>query len=139
MNKSGVLGTRAESAVVAVLQRFWPDVERRRQRGAADAGDIAGVPRVVWEVKGGKAAKTASDNQIAAWLEETEIERQNAEAEVGVLVVQRAGIGYPNAGRWWAIMANVELARDLGQIPAPARSVRLYLADACDVLLGWGY
>lgn len=136
-NKPKNLGTAAESAVVKVLQEFWPYAERRALRGAADEGDITGTPGIVWEVKGGAAAKTASDGQIEAWLDETEQERENADADIGVLVVQRKGIGYPNAGQWWAVMgiepANPTFGASTNVV------VRMHLIDACRLLEVWGY
>lgn len=138
-SKSKVIGTAAESAVVKVLLPFWPSVERRALKGTLDEGDITGTPGIVWEVKGGAAAKTASDGQIEAWLDETEKERSNANADVGVLVVQRKGIGYPNAGRWWAVFRNITVSPWFPGCVASAPMVRLYLLDACKVLKEWGY
>ena len=104
-NKSGEIGAKTESAVVRYLQaNGWPTAERRRLKGAHDEGDITGCPGLVFEIKGGKAARTASDALIGDWLDETETERQNAAADVGILVIHRPGIGLANAGRWWAVM-----------------------------------
>lgn len=82
----------------------FPHAERRTLKGNLDQGDITGTPGICWEVKGGNAARNASDLLIDQWLAETEAERVNARADIGVLVVQRAGIGPANAGRWWAIV-----------------------------------
>ncbi|MFV0432831.1 MAG: hypothetical protein ACK5LO_02440 [Leucobacter sp.] len=65
-------------------------IERRRQAGAKDRGDIAGLRtpfggRIVAEVK--NAAKLA----LGAWLREAEIERGNDDAEVGVVIHKRHG------------------------------------------------
>lgn len=106
MNKSGDIGTKTETAVVKVLQQFWPNAERRRLKGAGDQGDVITVPELVWSVKGGKAAERASDAQIDQWLDELWQQIKNADAHVGVLVVKRKGIGYANAHRWWAIPIN---------------------------------
>lgn len=98
------IGTAAETAVVKALRQLgFPHAERRALAGAHDLGDITGTPGVVWEIKGGNAAKTASDGQVEKWLDETECERRNAGAGRGVLVIQRAGIGAANAHRWWAV------------------------------------
>lgn len=144
MNKSGRIGTAAETAVARVLAaRGFPYAERRRLRGAEDWGDITGTPGIVWEVKGGNAAKTASDGQISLWLVETELERHNAGADIGVLVVQRKGIGPTNASRWWAIFGKLMIAHPL-DVGATAPSfpewpVRMFLTDACRILKDWGY
>lgn len=104
------IGTSAETAVVRYLQaNGWAGAERRALRGTKDAGDITGTPGVCWEVKGGNAAKTASDGQIDAWLDELAAEKLNAAADVAVLVVQRKGVGPGNAGRWWAIVPAYQL------------------------------
>lgn len=130
------IGTAAETAVVKALRRLgWPDAERRALTGALDQGDITGTPGVVWEVKGGQQTLAPSDNQIAAWMEETEVERVNAAATIGVLVLQRHGVGAANAHRWWAYLQADEWIAGAGfDFP-----MRFLLADAC-VLLHWaGY
>jgi len=97
------IGTAGESAVVTFLRaNGFGGAERRALRGTLDCGDITGLgPGVVVEVKSGHAAETASDGLINAWLAETETERKNAEADIGVLVVKRKGKG--SAESWWAI------------------------------------
>jgi hypothetical protein len=140
MNKSGAIGTATETAIVKVLRDYWPHAERRRLRGAEDWGDITGThPKLVWEVKGGAAAKAASDVQIDLWLLEADDERINAGAEVGVLVIPRKGIGPRNAHRWWAIFDTVVLSRGFDTKPFMVSGVRLHLGEACELLKGWGY
>jgi hypothetical protein len=91
-------------------------------KGSDDEGDVwlreeRGL--IVFEVKGGKSAKDASHGQVAKWYEEAETERKNADGRLGFLVTQRAGVGYPRAGDWWAyatlgdliyLRTNLELA-----------------------------
>lgn len=155
-NKSKGIGTEAETGVARYLAaNGWPSAERRTQKGTYDQGDITGTPGICWEVKGGEAARKAGDAQIAAWLIETETERLNARADLGVLVVARPGYGPKRAGCWWAVMRLDTLAeltrtaavRDLydGQIDAapyvvatPA-AVRLLLADAVLLVRAAGY
>lgn len=144
MNKPQAIGTRAETAVVRYLQaNGWPNAERRRLRGRLDAGDITGTPGVCIEVKGGDQARYASDNDIADWLAETWVERGNADADVGVLVVQRRGVGPTNAGRWWAVMrlGDAMALRDPSTPPELrcAWPVRMLLADVVELLRGAGY
>jgi len=83
-----------------LIESGFPYAERRALHGSTDLGDITGTPGLVWEVKAGEAAMTASDNQIIAWLVETEVERVNAKAEFGTLVVQRRR-HHPRS--WWAV------------------------------------
>jgi len=144
-NKSGTIGTKTETAVVRAILPYWPSAERRRLRGRFDFGDITGTPGVCWEVKGGAAAKGASDGQIVAWLEETELERINSSADVGVLVVPRRGIGAPNAGRWYAIVTAARLSQLVSTnhrywpLAADQMPARLYLDDMCQILVAAGY
>lgn len=56
-------------------------VERRRLEGVLDRGDLAGIRNAVVEIKSGQP-------HLAEWLRETERERVNAGARLGVL--------------WWA-------------------------------------
>src|SRR5690606_23732723 len=71
-------------------------------------------------------------------------ERVNADAEIGVLVVRRAGVGEGNAGRWWAYLPAGTLARlatEGGLVPygqltfpvpmLPAHAVRLLRGAGC--------
>ena len=96
------IGTAAESAVVKYLQaNGFNQAERRALRGQFDVGDITGTPGLIWEIKGGDAARNASDAQIESWLFETETERLNAAADIGVLVVVRPR---KNVRDWWAAM-----------------------------------
>ena len=120
VNRSKAVGTQAETLVTRYLQENgFGTAERRALHGTYDLGDITGIPGVVIEVKSGHAAETASDGLINAWLAETETERKNAKADVGVLVVKRKGKG--NAGDWWAILRFYDWGR-----PYP---VRILLKD----------
>ena len=92
-------GTDAERAVVRFLQaRGFPQAERRASNGNADRGDITGCPGICWEVK--YRDMMPGDGRINMWLVETDRERDNAGADIGILVVRR-----PHAGvaSWWAI------------------------------------
>nr|WP_236646910.1 hypothetical protein [Micromonospora acroterricola] len=137
------IGTKAETAVVRYLQSAgFPHAERRSLRGALDAGDITGTPGVCWEVKGGDAARTASDLMIERWMAELAAEVTNAKADVGLLVVQRAGVGPANAGRWWAYMPCFQVAVLAADDPVGAYGsfpVRMLLADAVTLLRAAGY
>lgn len=89
-NRSKALGTKAESAVVRYLRdNGFAHAERRALHGSADLGDVTGTPGICWEIKGGEAARSASDGQVRAWLQETTIETLNAGADLGILVRQQ--------------------------------------------------
>jgi hypothetical protein len=108
MSKAKNIGTRAETAVRNYLLSVGYDplaAHRNVLKGTADEGDVwlrEVVGLIVFEIKGGKMAKEASYGQIQKWMVETETERKNANAKFGFLVTQRAGVGYPRAGEWWA-------------------------------------
>lgn len=144
-NRSGAIGTAAETAVVRVFQaNGFPHCERRRLRGAKDCGDlITGAPGLVVEVKGGAAARNASDALIEKWLDETEAERVNAGADIGLLVVARKGIGGANAHRWWVVTRSggkgTHLTSELVLAPVRGVTVRMHLADALGMLRAAGY
>lgn len=113
MSKSKQKGTSAESAFVKnerVLELF-PHVERRALSGVNDMGDVSGAVGLVFEIKNHKAYK------FPEWLKETEVERINAKADYGVLVVKPNGIGLNSVDQWWAVMpmgAMLNLLRDAG-------------------------
>jgi hypothetical protein len=118
VSKSKQIGTAAETAVVKACRKAgFPTAERRALHGIDDLGDILLTAGVVIEVKGGKAAETASDAQVVAWLQETERERVNAHADFAFLVTKRAGIGADNAHKWWAHTTLDELCHLLHDCP----------------------
>lgn len=142
-NKPKAIGTAAETAVVKALRvNGFPNAERRALAGEYDLGDVVGTPGIVWEVKGGAAAKTASDGQVEAWLTETERERANANAVYGVLVMQRAGIGALRAGQWWAVMpadSFLHLTGATAPIGVYGQPIRVHLDALCVLLRHAGY
>lgn len=129
------IGTAHTTAVIRYLRlNGFPHVELRNQAGAHDLGDIVGCPGIVWECKGGKAAEQASDGQVADWMFETEVERINARADIGVLVLKRKAIGGTRAGLYWAVVpVGFFHGRTVG---AP---VRLHLAELVNLLRHRGY
>lgn len=108
MSKAKDIGTRAETAVRNYLLSVGYDplaAHRNVLKGTADEGDVwlrESYGLIVFEIKGGKMAKEASYGQVEKWMQEAETERTNANAKFGFLVTQRAGVGYPRAGEWWA-------------------------------------
>jgi len=144
VNRPKQIGTAAETAVVRAARRLgFPNADRLTLTGSQDRGDIGLCPGVILEVKGGAAAKDASDTLVDAWLDETNREASHAGADVAFLVVQRRGVGAPNAHRWWAWWRLGWLdhvrdyeARVLGLENMP---VRMLLADALQLVRAAGY
>jgi hypothetical protein len=130
------IGTRFETAVVNYLRlNGFGQAERRALAGEYDRGDITGTPGIAWECKAGARAHTASDLVIGTWLEETDRERWNASAAVGVLVVSRSGFGALRTGSSWAIMRADALGlRELGDRP-----MRMHLSTCVRWLRSYGY
>jgi len=106
MSKAKAKGTAAESAVVKYLSgQGFPGAERRALAGSSDLGDITGIPGLVMEVKNHRTYK------FPAWVEETEVERVNASADYGILIVKPNGIGTTRVGDWWAVMPLSEIIK----------------------------
>jgi predicted metal-binding transcription factor (methanogenesis marker protein 9) len=103
-------GTAFETLIVRYLQsKGWILAERRALHGNLDKGDITGTGPLVWECIIHKAL------DLSGWLRETEQERQNANANHGILVVKRRSYGEP--GDQYAVMRLsdlVELLKEAG-------------------------
>lgn len=144
MSKAKAIGTRAETAVRNYLLSIgYTELQAHRNvlKGSDDEGDVwlrdETYGLIVFEVKGGKAAKEASYQQIQKWYEEAETECQNANANFGFLVTQRAGVGYPRAGEWWAYATIGDLASIRYGIGIPENTlVRLTLAELMKLIYG---
>jgi hypothetical protein len=90
-------GTRAETAVIAALHAMgFVHAERRALSGAADRGDVAGIPAVCIEVK--DCART----ELSVWLDEALAEGANAAAPWPAVVHKRRGRA--DARRWFVTM-----------------------------------
>jgi hypothetical protein len=143
VNRPKNIGTAAETAVVrATRTRGFPNADRLALTGALDRGDVGLCPGVIIEVKGGDAARNASDGMIDGWLIETERERLNARADVAFLVTQRAGVGPANAHRWWAWWRHSWIASLTGGKFHPLLNdipVRMQLGDALQLLRAASY
>ena len=146
MSRSKAKGTAAETAVVRFLQAAgFAQAERRTLNGVKDRGDIAGLPGVVIEVK------NCARQELPAWVEEAELERDNDHATLGVVWHKRRGTTDP--GRWFVTMSGDQFAallREQQGLPAPAAEtlegcvsptpMTVYLAtpcDTCDHTLNW--
>jgi len=133
VNRPKAIGTAAETAVVrAARTNGFGTAERRALAGAADRGDILLCPGAILEVKGGDAARHASDLDIDRWLNETDTERRHADADIALLVVQRRGVGAPNAHRWWAWIR----LGNLEQLRAPEPRCRVCSCTDAQACLG---
>lgn len=109
VNPPKIKGTKAESAFVTWLQaNGFPYAERRSLNGAQDRGDVTGCPGLVFEVKDQALWK------LAPWLRETAVERENARADFGILIIKPPGIGHVNPGNWAAVMYQGEFRRLIG-------------------------
>jgi len=146
VNRPKQIGTAAETAVVRAARRLgFPNADRLTLTGNHDRGDVGLCPGVVLEVKGGEAARSHSDRDVERWLAETETERRNAGAAVTFLVVQRRGVGAPNAQRWHAYWRHGWIA-DLRGYPDDLRDaitdhaiVRMSLESSLAQLRAVGY
>ena len=108
MSKQRAKGTMYESMVAQYLRdNGFPYAERRALSGTYDKGDLTGMPGLVVECKNHK------ELSFSEWLRETEQERQNADADYGVLVVKRRGVW--DAGESYAVMSLADMARLLKQ------------------------
>lgn len=143
MSKAKDIGTRAETAVRNYLLSVgYNPLEAHRNvlKGTADEGDVwlrETYGLIVFEIKGGKMAKEASYVQVEKWMQEAETERANADGKFGFLVTQRAGVGYPRAGEWWAyarIQDIIYLRTHLNVIDESI--VRLRLSDLTKLIHG---
>lgn len=99
MSKSKQKGTLAETAVADYFRQTFPAVERRALSGVNDKGDISNVPGCVIEVKNQRSYK------IHEWMKETDTERINARADIGVLVIKPNGVGVSKVNEWWAVVS----------------------------------
>lgn len=156
-NRPKQIGTAGETAVTRYcIANGFPGAERLALKGNLDEGDIGLTAGITVEVKAGKAAETASDAQVAAWLAEAEVERVNRRADVCPLVLKRKGKGAANVGQWWAYLpgwafvylAEVDPSLAHWQTPRAASyevsrwalpAVRITLAELTTLLRRAGY
>lgn len=100
VNKPRQKGTSAETAVVSFLRpNGFPHAERRSLKGSQDWGDITGCPGLVWEVKYANGGI-----RMAEWMQQTQVEKTNASAEHGILVMKPEGLGNTRTGQWPTVM-----------------------------------
>lgn len=98
-NRSGKKGWAGEAPVLAWFKaRGFYRAYRLRTQGAKDRGDIGGIDGAVIEVKNHGVYK------FAEWMKETAVEKANADARLGALVVKPKGVGETKVGQWWVVM-----------------------------------
>ena len=87
-------GTRFETSIAACLAEHLDDrIERRRQTGARDRGDLSG-----WRYGGQRVVAELKDTSritLGTWVNEAETERLNDDAGVGLVIAKRRGHGDP--------------------------------------------
>lgn len=91
-------GSRFEREIADYLNQHVDDrIDRRVKTGAKDKGDIAGLrhmgQRIVVE------CKNTSRINLGVWATETENQRGNDDAGVGLIMHKRHGVGDP--GKQW--------------------------------------
>jgi len=107
VNRARGKGTVAESAVVEYLRTHgWPYAERRALNGSQDKGDVSGCIGLAIEVKYANAGI-----RMGTWIKETNIERLNARADHGILVMKPIGLGERQVASWFAAMVNSDFNR----------------------------
>lgn len=143
VNKPKNIGTWTETHTARAFQRCGLDhAGRIPLKGNKDEGDVTLGDEYAWvavEVKGGHAAETASDAQVAAWLLETEVERVNRGAEIGLLVLKRKGKGAANATDWWVHLPGWAFVKLAQTFPHPhvhqwLPPVRIRLLEAAEMV-----
>jgi len=115
MSRNKKIGTAWETAVVNYLRENGaPHAERRALNGGKDRGDIAGIPGLVIECKNEKAIA------LAAYADETEAERRNDGARIGLAWIKRRGKASPADG--YVLLSGATLVRllaDAGYLATP--------------------
>lgn len=97
-------GAGAERDVVNWLTaNGFPHAERRLSGAPDDRGDITGIPGLVLEVK------NHARLELAAWTDQLTDELDNANTDIGALIVKRRG--RTNPADWYAVMPAHILAR----------------------------
>lgn len=94
VNRNGAKGSAFERLIADYLRDQVDDrIDRRVKTGAKDKGDIANLRhrghRIVVELK------SVARLDLAGWLEEARIERNNDDAAIGIVVHKRRGKGRP--------------------------------------------
>lgn len=103
VNKPKIIGTKAEVATLGyAVDHGFPEATRKPPAGAKDVGDLwltpGPKPKVMAEVKADKSL------DYPQFLRETEKERVNASAAVGICVIKPPGVAERRMHLWWVLM-----------------------------------
>ena len=103
-NPSKSKGTSAETACVRWFRlNGFTGADRQPLRGNRDAGDLDLAPGLVAEIKAYRLPLgTPTAGQLAAWLDQADMEKVNAGARHCPLIVKRPGT--TDVGRWFAYL-----------------------------------
>jgi hypothetical protein len=99
VNKPKAKGTAAETACVKYAQaNGFPEARRNPLTGSKDTGDLTLCDRVIVEVKADKSL------DYPRFIRETEAERVNAQAAVGLCFIKPPGVAEGRMRLWWCLM-----------------------------------
>jgi hypothetical protein len=96
VNRAKQKGTAAETLAQRFLAGWWPGITRLAPAGAADCGDLDGVPELCVQVKAQKRMA------LADWVDQASIQAERAGKPYAVVIHRRWGKGDP--GQWYATM-----------------------------------
>lgn len=88
VNRSKARGTSFETLIKNYLIEQGFDCDRQVLSGSKDVGDLK-----VWKVDSVFELKNCVKLNLAGWIAETEVERQNANKRFGVTIFKRKGKG----------------------------------------------
>jgi hypothetical protein len=89
-------GTAAETAVLRFLSGWWPNVTRLAPAGAADCGDLDGVPELCVQVKNHRQMR------LADWVDQASEQAERARKPYAVVIHKRVRKGDP--AEWYATL-----------------------------------
>lgn len=143
VNKSKARGTSFETAVARWLRLALdePTIERRALHGAHDMGDLYGIyAHGLAGIAECKNYKRYGRADVEEWRRQTLAERDNADADFGLLVIHSPGAGQKGFGRNRVDVTYRDLARisGIGEVPAWADEawVTLDLETAATLMRG---
>lgn len=101
-------GTEAETMVKGFLSLWWPGVRRLAPAGAADMGDLDGVPDLCIQVK------AQHKMALADWLDQANTQADRAGKAHAVVVHRRWRKGNP--AEWYATLSLSDFALIYSQL-----------------------
>lgn len=101
MNRPKQKGTAAETAVAQYLSAWWP-ITRLAPAGAADCGDLDGIPDLCMQVKAHR------EMALAGWLDQALEQKARAGKAHAVVIHKRVRKGNP--AEWYATLTLQDLA-----------------------------